>query len=394
MSSDSRNPDQAWLATLTVLYVENDETTRVQLARFLRRRVERVVEASNGNEGLACFRAARPSLVVTDIEMPEMDGLAMAGEIRRLDPNVPIVVTTAFEQVDYLRRSIDAGVDKFVSKPVDVEKLESALVACAHHLRAEALLVRERERELSAHEAHKREALGLLAGGMAHDFNNLVQVVLANIDLATSLVTPGTELSELIDAALAASRRAAQLGTDLHTLSEGMFLDVRARRLESTLRSALAIRGLTVQLDLPPELPEVPHDSELLGRAFEQLAENAREATGGTGVLSVAARPRRLAEGEVPPLIAGDYLEVTFRDTGPGIRPEILPRIFDPYFSTKPRGGVRGMGLGLSLCLAIMRKHQGYVTASSPEGGGALFTVLLPTLGPPPSTRAAALAAR
>jgi signal transduction histidine kinase len=351
--------DAVWLGTLTVLYVEDDETTRVQLARFLRRRVGRVVEASNGKEGVASFRADRPDLVVTDVEMPEMDGLTMAEEIRRLDPDVPIVVTTAFEEIAYLRRSIEAGVDKFVTKPVDVAKLEAALAACAHRLRAEALLVRERERELSAREAHRREALALLAGGMAHDFNNLLQVVLANIDLASPLVRPGTELAGLLDAALAATTRAAQLGTEL-----------------------LAIRDSKLRVDLPRELPEVPHDPGLLGRAFEQLAQNAHEATGGSGVLSVAATRRNLVEGEVPPLVAGEYLELTFEDSGPGIRPEILPRIFDPYFSTKPRGAVRGMGLGLSLSLAIVRKHRGLVTASSPEGGGALFTVLLPTFAP------------
>jgi signal transduction histidine kinase len=388
MTDQSRTPDAAWLATLTVLYVEDDETTRTQLARFLRRRVGRVVEASNGKEGLACFLATRPSLVVTDIEMPAMDGLTMAEEIRRLSPDVPIVVTTAFEQVAYLRRSIEAGVDELVTKPVDVEKLEAALAACARRLRAESLLARERERELSAREAHRREALGLLAGGMAHDFNNLLQVVLANIDLATSLVSPGTELSQLINAALAATKLSVQLGTDLLTLSEGMFLELRARQIGPTLRNAVAIRGSNLRVDLPADLPEVPHDADLLGRAFEQLAQNAHEATGGSGMLSVAGKRRHLVEGEIPPLIAGEYLELTFLDDGPGIRPEILPRIFDPYFSTKPRGAVRGMGLGLSLCLAIVRKHRGHVTASSPEGGGALFTVLLPTFAPPAALRA------
>jgi signal transduction histidine kinase len=386
MTTGPPSPDEAWLATLTVLYVEDDETTRVQLARFLRRRVGCVVEASNGREGVACFRATRPSLVVTDIEMPEMDGLTMVEEIRRLDPNVPIVVTTAFEQIGYLRRSIDAGVDKFVTKPIEVEKLETALAACAHRLRAEALLVRERERQLSAREAQKREALGLLAGGMAHDFNNLLQVVLANVDLATALASPGTELSELVNTALTATTRAAQLGMDLLTLSERMFLDAHARRLEPTLRNALAIHGSSLRVDLPPDLPDVPHDSELLGRAFEQLVENAYEATGGAGVLSVSGKLRQVLESEIPPLMAGEYLELSFLDEGPGIPPEILPRIFDPYFSTKSRGSARGMGLGLSLCLAIVRKHRGHVTASSPEGGGALFTVLLPTFGPPAKT--------
>jgi signal transduction histidine kinase len=377
-----RSADEAWLATLTVLYVEDDAPTRTQLARFLRRRVRRLVEASNGAEGLARFRADRPSLIVTDIEMPGMDGLSMADAIRRLDRDVPIVVTTAFEQVDYLLRSIDVGVDKYVTKPVDVDKLEAALLSIAHRLRAESLLAREHERERSAHEAHRREALGLLAGGMAHDFNNLLAAVLANVDLAASIVGPRAEASELLQGALEATRQAVELGRHLLTLSNGLFLRLRPGPIGPTLRRALGIAGSGLRVELPPELPpdlSVSHDPELLSRAFEQLVRNACEATASSGVLSVSARLRPLIEGEVPPLVAGAYLELSFRDSGPGIPADILPRIFDPYFTTKPRGAIRGMGLGLSLCLAIVRKHRGHVLASSPEGGGALFTVLLPT---------------
>lgn len=382
MSAPSRGPDEAWLATLTVLYVEDDATTRVELARFLRRRVGRLVEASNGTEGLARFRDERPSLVITDIEMPGLNGLAMVEEVRRQDLDVPIVVITAFEQVNYLKRAIDAGVDKFVTKPVDVDRLEAVLAACAHRLRADALLARERERELSMRELSKREALGLLAAGMAHDFNNLMQVVLANIELATSMVSPSTEVANVIGDALKASQSARQLGTNLRTLANDVFVNVRASPLGPTLRNALAMSDSALRIDVPPELPTVWHDPELLGRAFEQLARNAHEATRGSGVLSVRGELRQLADGELPPLVAGEYLRLTFLDDGPGISSDVLPRIFDPYFSTKPRGGVRGMGLGLSLCLAIVRKHGGSVTAESPTGGGALFTVLLPTFAP------------
>jgi signal transduction histidine kinase len=377
-----RDANEAWLATLTVLYVEDDASSRAQLARFLRRRVGRLVEASNGAEGLEQFKACRPDLIVTDIEMSGMDGLSMVEAIRRVDPEVPIVVTTAFEQVDYLLRSIDAGVDKYVAKPVDVDKLEAALLAIAHRLRAESLLAREHERELSAQEAHRREALGLLAAGMAHDFNNMLTAVLANVDVASSIVGPRTEASEFLQAALDVTRQAVELGRHLHTLSSGVFLHLRLAPIEPTLRSALAIAGSRLRVELPPELTpqlSVWHDPDLLGRAFEQLVQNAHEATGGSGVLSVSVGPRRLTEGEVPPLAAGEYLQLTFLDSGPGIPADILPRIFDPYFTTKPRGAIRGMGLGLALCLAIVRKHRGHVLAATPEGGGAQFTVLLPT---------------
>jgi CheY-like chemotaxis protein len=155
----AQNDDSAWLATLTILYVEDDETSRGLLALYLRRRAGRVVEATDGADGLAKFLTERPAIVVTDIQMPNMDGLAMADEIRRTDPAVAIVVTTAFEQIGYLERSIDAGVDKYVTKPVDTDKLEAALLVCARRHRAEALLARERRRELEAARADGRANL-------------------------------------------------------------------------------------------------------------------------------------------------------------------------------------------------------------------------------------------
>lgn len=363
-----------------MLYVEDDAPTRAQLSRFLRRRVGHLVEASNGAEGLARFRAERPALVITDIEMPEVDGLAMAEEIRRLDADIPIVVITAFEEVHYLRRAIEVGVNQYVSKPVDVGKPETALRACARRLRGDALLARERQREVDGLRAHAREALGLLAGGMAHDFNNLLQSVLGNVDLAMFLAGPRTDLVELLAEARTAAVEAGALGRTLNVLSERCFGDLREGHVEPTLTSALAGCGITLHFDLPADLPLVAHDAPLLGRAFAQIAQNAREAMAGEGVLSVTGNVRELAEGEVPPLSAGRYVQLVFRDTGPGIAPDILPRIFDPYFSTKPRGGVRGMGLGLSLCLAILRQHSGLVIASSPPGGGAVFAVLLPAV--------------
>jgi signal transduction histidine kinase len=377
-----RDADRAWLATLTVLYVEDDATTRDLLGRFLRRRVARLLSAADGVEGLELFRAERPDLIITDIQMPRLDGLTMAEEIRRLDPDVPIVVTTAFEQISYLRRAIDVGVDKYVTKPVDTDKLEDAVTACVRRLRGDVLIAAEQLRTIETVRAHAREALDLLAGGLAHDFNNLLQTLLLNVALARSLAVPGSELREVIDEALCSVEQATQLGHRLHTLSGGWSAALRACSLGPTLRASLA-RSLTgsqttLRLELPAGLPRVLHDASLLGRAFEQLAQNAREAMADGGVLTVVGAVRQLGDGEVPSLLAGTYVELRFGDSGPGVAPEILPKIFDPYFSTKQRGAVRGMGLGLALCLAVIRKHGGAITVDSRAGEGATFSVLLP----------------
>lgn len=139
--------DLEYLKTLTVLYVEDDNELREELACYLGRLVGRLFTGNNGAVGLELFREHRPQLVITDILMPVMQGLEMAAEIRKLDGDVPIVVITAFEQTDYLMRSIEIGVDKYVTKPIVIDRLRTALLSCAHRLRAEEQLVLHRQRE-------------------------------------------------------------------------------------------------------------------------------------------------------------------------------------------------------------------------------------------------------
>ncbi len=123
--------DSEALKRLSLLYVEDDADIREELARYLRRRVGTLRTAANGREGLEAFREMRPDVVITDIMMPVMDGLRMAEEIKSLDVDTPVVVTTAFNEHDLLLKAIDAGIDKYVLKPIDVEALLAAIYKSA-----------------------------------------------------------------------------------------------------------------------------------------------------------------------------------------------------------------------------------------------------------------------
>jgi diguanylate cyclase (GGDEF)-like protein len=140
--------DREYLKTLSVLYVEDDNETRICIERILRPRVGTLVSAVNGARGLEAYHTLHPDIVITDILMPIMDGLSMAQQIRTVDQNIPIVVITAFEQTDYLLRSIDIGVDRYVIKPVMIDRLMAALADCAHRLFTE-----DRIRHLALHDA-------------------------------------------------------------------------------------------------------------------------------------------------------------------------------------------------------------------------------------------------
>jgi diguanylate cyclase (GGDEF)-like protein len=126
-----------YLKRATVLYVEDDDETREQFSSFLRRIVGSLLVARDGEEGLEVYRAHHPHIIITDIQMPNRDGLSMAGEIRSQDRTTRIIVLTAFEQVDYLKASINMGIDKYVTKPIDGMSLHDALMECAQTLLAE-----------------------------------------------------------------------------------------------------------------------------------------------------------------------------------------------------------------------------------------------------------------
>lgn len=134
------NNDLNYLKTLTILYVEDDSCIRLQLAQFLNRRCENLYLATNGREGVDVFKQCSPDIVITDISMPEMGGLEMGIAIREMVPCIPIIITTAFEEPRYFHHAIDLGVDKYVTKPVNLDLLEAALLKCAREIRAEEAL--------------------------------------------------------------------------------------------------------------------------------------------------------------------------------------------------------------------------------------------------------------
>lgn len=123
MNAPSRNLDLEFLAGLSLLYVEDDDTIREELARFLRRRCPKLVVACDGQQGLDLFNRDGFDVVVTDVKMPVMDGLEMARTIKSIQEEVPVIIITAYNEVDYFMRAIEVGVDRYVKKPIDPEEL-------------------------------------------------------------------------------------------------------------------------------------------------------------------------------------------------------------------------------------------------------------------------------
>ena len=125
------NRDQNEKLPIAVLYVEDEPITRSAVARMLKRRVETLYEAENGKEGLELFKRHRPNIVISDIRMPVLDGIEMSKEIKLLDKNSKIILTTAHSDASILLDSIEVGVDKYILKPLDMDTLYAAMDQCA-----------------------------------------------------------------------------------------------------------------------------------------------------------------------------------------------------------------------------------------------------------------------
>ena len=144
---------------VAVLYVEDDELTRAAVSAPLGRRVQTLLQAENGKAGLDLFRLHRPGIVITDIRMPVMDGLTMAREIKALDDKTQILVTTAHNDTIYFLDAIDIGIDRYVLKPIDHEKLFSGLEKCMATITV--------EREQQRHREEREELIALLQKALA-----------------------------------------------------------------------------------------------------------------------------------------------------------------------------------------------------------------------------------
>ncbi len=257
---------------------------------------------------------------------------------------------------------------------------------------------REREREardaLEQELAHARrlEALGRLAGGVAHDLNNLLSPILGNAELALERLPPG-ELRQDLEDIREAAERARLLTQQLLAFGRKQVLSVEpidpSETIEALAPMLRRLVGDAVELrtELAGGLPAVRADRAQLGAALLNLAANARDAMPGGGVLRFATGLEEVGEeraGRVG-IAPGPHVSITVSDTGQGIDEATRTRLFEPFFTTKPAGN----GLGLASAHGTVRQLGGGIEVESVSGGGATFRVLLPAVAEAPAVRAA-----
>ena len=255
-------------------------------------------------------------------------------------------------------------------------------------------ITERKQLEEQLRQAQKMEAIGRLAGGVAHNFNNLLTAVIGFAEFALSELPPGSQSARDIEQVLASSRQMAELTRWLLAFARRQLLkpvktslNELLARFEKVLRPALGER-VALNLRLSPDLWPVRVDPAQIEQALLNLAFNAQQAMPDGGEFTIETANVALnsasLSGDGPwagseDLSPGDYVRLTVSDTGRGIDAETLPRIFEPFFSTK--GLAEATGLGLAATYGIIKQHGGDIRAMSEAGRGARFEIHLPRAG-------------
>jgi len=392
-----------------VLVCDDAEEMRA-LIRSLLDPDHQVLLTETGEEALAAALDFKPDLIVSDLLLPGISGSELCSRVRQTAglQDVPFILITALPDTANRALGLEAGADDYLYKPLQGRELR-ARVRSLLRLRSAMQGLEARGRELEATNATLREtqeqlvragklaSVGIMAAGLSHEINNPLSYIKAgaramvhSVDEIARLASAGSpELGPALDEAreLAAemaegSRRLERIASDLrviaaHDAPAEEAVDP-AEAVESAFLMARARCPSMPVLDLEVEPgPPIESVGRLLTQGLLPVVENAVQVSGPGG--RVRVRIRQINVG----------VEISIQDSGPGIAPEVLPRIFDPFFSTRPAG--QGMGLGLSVAYGIVHGLGGDIQVESKPGEGASFRIRLPRLagrraGAPPET--------
>jgi PAS domain S-box-containing protein len=247
-------------------------------------------------------------------------------------------------------------------------------------------LVTEQARlQAQLHQAQKMELVGRFAGGVAHDYNNMLGVILANADLALYRMPLDHRERKHLEEITRAARHSADLTGQLLAFARQQPVDPRLVDLNEAMTGILGVLGRLVG----PEIRliwmpgtgtwKVMMDPTQLTQVLTNLMVNARDAIVGPGQIELASCNRTLTEVDCLALaeaVPGDYACLSVRDSGSGMSPELVERIFEPFFTTKPAG--KGTGLGLAMVHGVVKQNQGAIQVESEPGRGTCFRIFLP----------------
>ena len=363
-----------------VLVVEDDEGLRNLICKTLNKAGFETRGVHQGGEAAGIVENDPALVLLLDQRLPDMSGSDLVTLLGERGVKAPFIIMTGqgderlaveimkLGAADYLVK----GVDLLDLLPATLERLFRELETKRQLAETERIL---REREAQLLQAQKMESVGRLAGGVAHDFNNMLGVILGHTELALKKMEPShpgvADLTEV--------RKAAERSTDLirqllayarkQTITPKV-LDLN-QTVEGMLRMLMRLIGEDIELVWRPaeDLWPVCMDPSQLDQIMTNLCVNARDAVSGHGRIIIETA--RVVEAEdfhllYPGVTPGDYVQLSIEDNGCGMDDFTVKQLFEPFFTTKGVG--KGTGLGLSTVYGIVRQNEGYIHVESELG--------------------------
>jgi len=340
-------------------------------------------------------KEAAATVVLVDMRMPGPDGFEVTRRLRadKDTEHVAVIILSAEDDPDMKAAAFDAGASDYLVKWPDPRELIARVRyhsnSCLARRQLDAAFVSlcQSQEELAASQSallqsQKMEAIGQLTGGVAHDFNNVLQIIGGNLQLLKLSDGVKEAGKARVDTALTGVRRGAELASHLLAFARRQPLQASVinprhllREMDDMTRRMFGPNP-TVVTDIAPDLGNILVDPNQLHNVLLNLAINARDAMDGSGTLRIRAANLEQDHASLSSLPAGRWVMIEVADDGRGMTPEVMARAFEPFFTTKPIG--RGTGLGLSMVYGFVKQSDGEIVLSSTPGAGTSVKLYLP----------------
>lgn len=385
-------------AGFRLLIVDDELVSRNIYSMQLSEKGYLIAQAVNGKEALEKIEEADKAgelfdLVLLNVVMPNMSGYEVCRILRRKYPadKLPVLMLTAKDRVEDRVAELETGANDYLTKPFSRHEL---LARIHTQVSLKKLTDERRSLESQLRRAQKMAAINTMAGGFAHDFNNIIGIILGNIELAIEDTPESSPTRFNLEEVRVASIRAKYVVKRIQSFTrqgEGKMKPIRliqiVRESFETARTSIP-STIEIDIDVTAENDMIMADSSQIHQMIVNLVNNGVfEMRGNGGILNIGVENVVIDHNEVAEydnISPGRYVRLTVRDTGKGIDPEIINRIFDPCFTTRKIG--QGSGMGLSVVRGIVDNHNGSVMAESEPGQGATFLVFFPVVEKKPGS--------
>ncbi len=372
-----------------IVVVDDEEESRNLTSRILTNAGYQVITAPSGLDGLVNIQAEQPDVAVLDIVMPDIDGLEICSLIKS-DPllkNTYILLLSGLKITSESQAAgLEAGADDYITAPYSQQELL---------VRVKNLIALKTTRQaLKAQlEEQRMASVGRLAAHMAHEINNYLAIITLYTDTMMANALMPTTFKSHLNTIQEQSDNAANLIAQILDFSRSAMVKMERVDLATFLEDSVAIvreilpANIRIHLDTGDANPFLKADAGSLQKMVINLSLNAQDAMPGGGQLTFILRrlsERPLHLTELPTMTAEQWVSLVVQDTGTGIEPEIIDKVFDPFFSTKHP--TEGKGLGLAQVHGIVHQHGGTIAVDSEINKGTEFTIYLPVETQPAAT--------